>query len=375
MSSDISTATRARYTIKSVFAAAAKRNASDIYLAPNNLPILRIKNQFHKIAAGDDPTPMTSEECNALILSSMNEAQQAEFQRKMDFDYALNLEGIGRFRVNVFQASGSYELVARYVAGTPMPLAELGLPDVIEDIARDSKTGLILVTGATGSGKTNTLAGVIDYINRTRQNKIITIEDPIEIVHPNKRSSISQRELYADTMDFKAALRAAMRQRPDVILIGEMRDAETVSTAIGASESGHLVLSTLHSVNAQETIARILDFYPQEEQQQIRNLLATTLRAVVSQKLIVDENGKTRPIVEVLREDGRVAKAIRDPELTHDLEQIMEEGKFRQMQTFDGHLTDMVSEGLLTPERAESYSENPDELHKRMKNSGLLMDQ
>lgn len=368
----------ARYTIETIFKTAARNDASDIYLSPNNLPILRIKNDFSKMAVKDkttglkDDTPMTIPECNELILSSMNEAQRDEFERTKDFDYSLELAGIGRFRVNVFQASGGYELVARYVAGTPKPIADLGLPDVITEIAKESKTGLILVTGATGSGKTNTLAGIIDYINTTRQNKIITIEDPIEIVHPNKRSSVSQRELYQDTLNFKAALRAAMRQRPDVILIGEMRDAETVSTAIGASESGHLVLSTLHSINAKDTISRILDFYPQEEQQQIRNLLSATLRAVISQKLIVGEDGKTRPLVEVLREDLRVSDAIRDSDKTHELTDIMNESNFRKMQTFDSHLVEMVEEEILSPERAKGYSENPDELHRTLKSRSLL---
>lgn len=361
-----------RYTINSVFKTAANQKASDIYLAPNSLPILRIKNEFKKIAIEGDQSPMTPQECNELILSSMNSLQQEEFIQKKDFDYAVNIPGIGRFRVNVYQASGAYELVARYVAGSPMPLADLGLPEVVEDIAKESKTGLILVTGATGSGKTNTLAGVIDYINTTRANKIITIEDPIEIVHPQKKSSISQRELYEDTLDFKAALRAAMRQRPDVILIGEMRDAETVSTAIGASESGHLVLSTLHSINAQDTISRILDFYPQEEQQQIRNLLAATMRAIISQKLIVTEEGKTKPLVEILREDLRISDAIRDPEKTHEITSIMEDSTYRKMQTFDGHLIEMVQDGSLSWRRAEQYSENPDELHRRLKNMSLV---
>lgn len=360
-----------RFTITQLFRAAANKNASDIYLSPNNLPLLRIKNKFTKVSPHEGAENMTVEECNELILSSMNPEQQEEFIRVKDFDYGLYLDGIGRFRVNVFQASGAYELVARYVAGEPIPMEKLGLPDVIEEIAQESKTGLVLVTGATGSGKTNTLAGIIDYINGTRQNKIITIEDPIEIVHSNKQSSISQRELYSDTLNFKAALRAAMRQRPDVILIGEMRDAETVSTAIGASESGHLVLSTLHSINAQDTISRVLDFYPLEEQQQIRNLLATTLRAVISQRLIVDEEGNTKPLVEVLRISLRVADAIRDPEKTHEINNIMEESNFEKMQTFDGALEEMVQENMLTVQRAEDYSENPDELHRRLKNLGL----
>lgn len=361
------------YSIESIFRTAAKVVASDIYLSPNSAPILRIKNEFKKVKDSTGVVKkMTKEECNALILSSMRPEQQAEFIEKKDYDYAIELEGIGRFRVNVFQASGAYELVARYISGKPMPIEALGLPDVIEEMAKESKTGLILVTGATGSGKTNTLAAIIDYINRTRQNKIITIEDPIEIVHENKMSSISQRELYADTLEFKAALRAAMRQRPDVILIGEMRDAETVSTAIGASESGHLVLSTLHSINAQDTISRILDFYPIDEQQQIRNLLAATIRGIISQRLIVDNDGKTRPLVEILREDGRIADAIRDPEKTHEISQIMEESSYKNMQTFDSHLMQMVSEEYLTSERAEAYSENPNELHRSLKNASLL---
>jgi len=356
------------YTIDSVFRTAAKLDASDIYLTPHSMPILRIKNEFKKIGGH----PLTVEQCNALILSSMTPEQQAEFIEKKDYDYAINLDGIGRFRVNVYVASGAYELVARLVAGTPRDITTLFLPQSIIDIADKERSGLIVVTGATGSGKTSTLAGVIDRINETRATKIVTIEDPIEIVHKNKKSSVSQRELYADTLSFSAALRAAMRQRPDVILIGEMRDAETVSTAIGASESGHLVLSTLHSINAMDTIGRILDFYPQDEQQQIRNLLSSTLRAVISQRLVVTDEGQTRPLVEVMTQTLRVQEAIRDPEKTHDLNQIMDESAYDGMQTFEGHLIQMVSDGILSPERALGYAENRHEMERKMKQTSLM---
>lgn len=361
-----------RYTIPNVFKAAVVQGASDIYLTPDNYPLLRVKDKFVPLTEGTSQLKMSRTECDELVLSSMNSEQQAEFIREKDFDFGLDLENIGRFRVNVYFANGAMELVARHVNGRPIPLEKLRLPSVITDIAEKSKTGLVLVTGATGSGKTNTLAGIIDHMNNNFYKKIVTIEDPIEIVHESKVSSVSQRELYDDTKEFHKALRAAMRQRPDVILIGEMRDAETVNTAIGASESGHLVLSTLHSVNAQETISRVLDFYPQEEQQQIRNLLAATLRAVISQKLIVDDEGKTRALVEVLREDMRVADAIRDPEKTHMLSEIMEESSYTKMQTFDSHLIEMVEDGVLSPKRAEAYSENPSELHKKLKYRGLI---
>ncbi|MBC9704774.1 MAG: PilT/PilU family type 4a pilus ATPase [Enterococcus sp.] len=356
------------FTIENIFAAAAKNGASDIYLTPNSLPILRIKNEFKKIK-GEILTPS---DCNELILSSMTPEQQEEFIRERDYDYAVNLENIGRFRVNVFVAQGAYEMVARLVAGTPKDITTLGLPEVITEIADRERTGLILVTGATGSGKTMTLAGIIDRINATRAAKIITIEDPIEIVHPNKRSSVSQRELYADTKNFSSALKGAMRQRPDVILIGEMRDAETVSTAISASESGHLVLSTLHSINAMDTVGRILDFYPQDEQQQIRNLLSSTLRSIISQRLIVSEEGQTKPLCEVLVQSGRVADAIRDPDKTHDLNHIMEESNFEKMQTFNKALENMVADEILSAERSMEYSDNPHELKRALKQNGLL---
>lgn len=361
-----------RYTIEKVFRLAAVQNASDIYLAPNNYPLLRIKNEFYPVTTPDNQGFMTPEECNELILSSMTKEQQKAFIEEKDFDYGLDLEGIGRFRVNVLFANGCMEMVARYVNGKAIPLEELGLPDVVTQIADTTKTGIIIVTGATGSGKTNTLAGIIDRINSTQQKKIITIEDPIEIPHVNKLSSISQRELFKDTKDFKSALRGAMRQRPDVILIGEMRDAETVDTAIGASESGHLVLSTLHSVNAEETINRLLDFYPAEQQQQVRNLLAATMRAVISQRLIVDEEGKTRPLVEILREDLRVSDAIRDPDKTHHIKDLMTQSTHSRMQTFDSHLLEMVEEGYLSPQKALKYSEAPDELKRNLKNQGLM---
>lgn len=356
------------YTIANIFSAAARVEASDIYLTPNSLPILRVKNEFKKLKG----EPLTVSECNELILSSMTPEQQEEFIRERDYDYALNLDGIGRFRVNVFVAQGAYELVARLVAGKPKDITTLGLPDVITEIADKERTGLILVTGATGSGKTMTLAGIIDRINATRPAKIITIEDPIEIVHANKRSSVSQRELYADTKNFSSALKGAMRQRPDVILIGEMRDAETVSTAISASESGHLVLSTLHSINAMDTVGRILDFYPQNEQQQIRNLLSSTLRSIISQRLVVSEEGQTRPLCEVLVQSGRVADAIRDPDKTHDINHIMEESTFEKMQTFNQALERMVEDEVLSADRAATYSDNPHELNRALKQSGLL---
>lgn len=356
------------YTIESVFRTAARLDASDIYLTPHSLPILRVKNEFKKIQGH----PLSIEECNALILSSMTPKQQEEFIQNKDYDYAINLPDIGRFRVNVYVASGAYELVARLVAGTPRDITTLFLPESITDIADKERSGLIVVTGATGSGKTSTLAGIIDRINATRATKIVTIEDPVEIVHKNKRSSVSQRELYADTNSFSTALRAAMRQRPDVILIGEMRDAETVSTAIGASESGHLVLSTLHSINAMDTIGRILDFYPQDEQQQVRNLLSSTLRAVISQRLVVDDEGQTRPLVEVMTQTLRIQEAIRDPEKTHDLNEIMNESAYDNMQTFEGHLIHMVSDGILSPERALGYAENRHEMERKLKQSSLL---
>lgn len=356
-----------QYGYKEVFRAVAEMKASDLYLAPNSRPILRVKDRFIGIK-GD---PLTVQECNQMILDTMNEKQQEQFLQTLDLDYALELDNIGRFRVNVFVASGAYELVARLVATEVPTLTQLGLPLYIENIAKDAKSGIILVTGATGSGKTSTLAAMIDYYNANMEKKIITIEDPVEILHHNKKSSISQRELYKDTHAFDIALRAAMRQRPDIIFVGEMRDKETVSTAINASESGHLVLSTLHSINAQETITRILDFYPINEQQQIRNLISQTLRAVICQKLIRDKDDNTRPLIEIMTKSLRTQEAIRDPEKTHDLYDIMNSSSYENMQTFDTHLISMVSDDLITPQYAIEHSESPEKIKRELKSMGL----
>lgn len=355
------------YGYKQVFALAVEHKASDIYLAPHKQPILRIKNRFTPVS-GD---PMTVEECNQMILDTMTEKQQHDFINDLDIDYGLAIEGIGRFRVNVFTACGAYELVARPVADNPPTIDELGLPPGIEFITKASKSGIIVVTGATGSGKTSTLAAMINYMNTHMEKKIVTIEDPIEIIHASKKSSISQRELYKDTKTFDVALRAAMRQRPDVILIGEMRDRETVNTAINASESGHLVLSTLHSINAQETIARILDFYPLDEQQQVRNLLAQTVRGIVAQKLIVDKHDKTRPLIEIMTQSLRTQEAIRDEHKTHGLNDIMKASRYENMQTFDDHLLAMISDDIIHPKQAIAYSENAEKMARELKNQGV----
>lgn len=357
-----------QYTLIDVFKVVAKRNASDLYVTPNSPPLLRIKNDFHPIKSD----PLTVEECNKLILDTMLPAQQEEFIREKDFDYALNIPGVGRFRINVYQASGAYEMVARLIAENPRPLGDLFLPEKIGKIVEKHHNGLIVVAGATGSGKSSTLAGMIDLINSTQKKKIVTIEDPIEIVHKNKLSSISQRELYADTNDFKVALKSAMRQRPDVILIGEMRDKDTVTTALNAAESGHLVFSTLHSINAQETIARILDFYPVNEQQQIRNLLAQTIRAIICQRLIVNNDNETRPLVEIMTQNLRTKEAIRDEEKSHNLHEIMKSGTIDHMQTFESHLIEMVSDDILTAEMALKYTDNADELKREFRNARLI---
>lgn len=370
------------FTMHGILVTAVTKKASDIYLSPHSAPILRIQNEFRPITlveGGDDT--LSVKECNALIESIMTEEQRTHFKENKDYDFAYGISYMdandipqqARFRINVFFAQKAYELVARVIPSAPQSVSELMLPPIIRDIILKNASGMILVTGTTGSGKSSTLASMIDLVNTKQRKKITTIEDPVEILHRNKLSSISQRELYTDTKSFAVALRAALRQRPDVILIGEMRDKETIETALRAAESGHLVLSTLHSLNAQETINRILDFYSAGEQPHIRNMLAETLRAVICQKLIPDNNNKIRPIVEIMLppKNIRIGDAIRDPEKTYLLRSIINVSSRDGMQTFEDNLFRLVSENLVTPEVALKYSESRDELQTRFKKNGI----
>ena len=261
-----------------------------------------------------------------------------EFDSENEVDFSYSVEGLGRFRVNAFMQRGSISIVMRAIPVIIKAVDELGLPEVVTQLAEEER-GIILLTGTTGSGKSTTLAAMIDHMNRTMSKHIVTIEDPIEFLHRDRNSIINQREVGQDTASFKRALRRVLRQDPDVILVGEMRDEETVHTALSAAETGHLVLSTLHTVDASETINRIIDFFPPHQQQQARAMIAGTLKGIVSQRLVrtADGNGRVA-CCEILVMTGRVHDMILDPKLTGQLPEVIAEGAYYGMQTFDQHL-------------------------------------
>jgi twitching motility protein PilT len=279
---------------------------------------------------------------------------------------------VGRFRVNVFRQRGSISLVMRRLRFGGPTFDELHLPDVVRSLAEEPR-GLVLVTGPTGSGKTTTLAAMIEHINRTKQGHIVTIEDPIEVLFRDDQSSINQREVGNDTESFESALRAALRQDPDVILIGEMRDTDTVRAALQAAETGHLVLSTLHTVNATETVNRVLDFFPPHQQQQIRLTLAGALKGIVCQRLVPTADGGRIPSVEIMVNTGRIAERIADPDKTSQIHDLIAEGRFYGMVTFDQSLVALVSSGQVDAAAALETSSSPHDFQLMLQQAGLAV--
>ena len=281
------------------------------------------------------------------------------FDTENEIDFSFSIENLSRFRVNAFRQRGSISIVARVIPYAVRTVEELGLPPVVSDLA-DEERGLILLTGTTGSGKSTTLAAIIDHINETQREHIVTIEDPIEYLHKDRNSIINQREVGMDTASFSRAMRRVLRQDPDVILIGEMRDEETVRTALSAAETGHLVLSTVHTLDAAESINRILDFFPQHEQSQARAMLAGTLKGVVSQRLVPTVDGDGRVAVcEVLRMTGRARDMVIDPEQTDRLREVIAEGEYYGMQTFDQALLRHYKAGRISMEDALRVATSP----------------
>jgi twitching motility protein PilT len=283
----------------------------------------------------------------------------AEFDREHEVDFAYSVEGLARFRVNAFLQRGSVSIAARVIPYAVRTIDELGLPPVISELA-DEERGLILLTGTTGSGKSTTLAAIIDQINETKSRHIVTIEDPIEYLHTDRTSIINQREIGMDTASFSRAMRRVLRQDPDVILIGEMRDEETVRIALSAAETGHLVLSTVHTLDAPESVNRIIDFFPQHEQTQARAMLAGTLKGIVSQRLVPtpDRDGRIA-VCEILRMTGRARDMITDPEQTGRLREVIAEGEYYGMQTFDQALLRHHQAGRVTMEDALRVATSP----------------
>jgi len=307
-----------------------------------------------------DSVPLTGEDTEALLREMLTDPEHLrEFAAENEVDFSYALAGLARFRVNAFRQRGSVSLVMRAIPERIKSIEELNLPPVIRTLAEEER-GIILLTGTTGSGKSTTLAAIIDHINSTMTKHVVTIEDPIEFLHTDKRSVINQREVGQDTASFRRALRRVLRQDPDVILVGEMRDEETVQTALSAAETGHLVLSTVHTIDATETINRILDFFPPHQETQARAMVAGTMKGIISQRLVPTPDGTGRVAVcEILTMTGRARDMISDPEQTGRLAEVIAEGEYYGMQTFDQALLGHLNAGRVDMEQALKAASSP----------------
>ncbi len=342
-----------------------EKKASDLHVKVGVPPILRIDGRLVPL---ETEKRTSQEDALTVALSIMNNAQKARFKEKNELDMAYAVPGLGRFRVNVFQQRGSVGMVFRQVPAKILNFDDLMLPVVLQKVAGEQR-GLILVTGTTGSGKSTTLAAMIDYINTTRTANIITIEDPIEFLHRDKKSIVNQREIGSDTFSFSDALRSSLRQDPDVILVGEMRDFETISTALTAAETGHLVLSTLHTLDAAETINRIITVFPPYQQKQVRMQLASVIKGIISQRLVARADGNGRvPAVEVMLGTLSVREAIIDDSKTRQVPTIIAQGMIHYgMQTFDQSLLMLYKKGHITYDEALLTASNPDDFALKVK--------
>ena len=355
--------------IKEFFTKMVETEASDLYLTVARPPMYRIEG---KISSGGDHS-FTPDEIRALAMSMMNEKQQREFAETLEMNMAMSLPGVSRFRVNIFQQRGSVGMVIRRIKADVMSLDELGLPDILKDIVM-SKRGLVLMVGATGSGKSTSLAAMIDHRNATEFGHIITIEDPIEFVHRHKNSIVTQREVGFDTHSFQNALKNTLRQAPDVILIGEIRDTETMEAAITFAETGHLCLGTLHSNNANQAIERIMNFFQLERHAQIYLQLSLNLRSIISQRLVPSVDGKRTAALEILIDTPRIKDLIKKGDVD-TLKEGMEQGVQEGCQTFDQALFALYKDGKITLEQALVNADSANNLRLKIKLAGLKTDE
>jgi twitching motility protein PilT len=334
-----------------------EQGGSDLHLKVPSPPIVRIDGELHPI---EGATPLTQGDTSAALDQIANQERiREEFEREGEADFSYSIPGFSRFRVNAFRQRGSISMVLRAIPFAIRSIEDLELPPVIRTLAEQPR-GIVLLTGTTGSGKSTTLAAMIDHINSSRPRHVVTLEDPIEYLHNDKQSIINQREVGQDTESFARAMRRVLRQDPDVILIGEMRDEETVRAALSAAETGHLVLSTLHTLDATETVNRIIDFFPPHHQQQARVMLAATLRGAVGQRLVRRAGGEGRAaICEVLVVTGRVQDLILNPNETGRIGEVIAEGEYYGMQTFDQALLKQVMAGHVTEEIALEAASSP----------------
>jgi twitching motility protein PilT len=350
--------------IDTLLRTACENKASDLHLKVGNYPYIRVDGELRPLT---QYSRVSSEEMLNMAFSMMTNRQKQKFKENAELDMAYGVAGLGRFRVNVFQQRGNVGMVLRVIPTKIRTLEELYLPKVVDGICQEYR-GMVLVTGTTGSGKSTTLAAMIDRINSTRTDHIITIEDPIEFLHRDKKGFVNQREVEVDTSSFGNALRAALRQDPDDILVGEMRDLETIQTALLAAETGHLVFSTLHTLDATETVQRIIAVFPPPEQKQIRLQMASTLKAILSQRLLRKSDGIGRvPAVEVLIATEYIRDCIINPDKTRLIHDAIAQGTSQYgMQTFDQSIYDLYSQGLISLEEALANSSNPDEFKLRL---------
>jgi twitching motility protein PilT len=361
-------ASTARLAIEDLIAVVARLGASDLHLKPDSPPILRVHGALGKL---DDYGKLSKEDVLGLLYQMLTDASRLErLHRTGAVDFAYDSDQGIRFRVNAFQERGQFSIACRPVPDFIKSFHDLNLPPVLEQIADDER-GLILVTGTTGSGKSTTLAAILDWINERKSKHIVTSEDPIEFVHRDKKAVMAQREVGRDTPSFHEALRYVLRQGPDVILIGEMRDEETVRTALTAAQTGHLVLSTLHTLDAPETINRIIDFFEPHMQSQVRSMLAGTLNAIISQRLVptADRGGRV-PACEVLRNSARVQAMLLNPDEIVNMHDAIADGGFYGMQTFDQALLHFVQTGQVSLDDALPLSSRPHDFRLLLESGG-----
>jgi twitching motility protein PilT len=355
------------FDVKPALRELVDKEGSDLHLKVGSAPLFRVNGEL-TLDAGCEP--LTREDTERALRDLLpDENKLGEFAQEHEVDFSYEIEGVARFRINAFQQRGATSMVCRAIPHRISTIEELSLPEVVRDLAEEER-GIVLLTGTTGSGKSTTLAAMIDHMNQTMSKHIVTIEDPIEFVHSDKRSAINQREVGMDTASFKRALRRVLRQDPDVILVGEMRDEETVQTALSAAETGHLVLSTIHTVDATESINRMLDFFPPHQHQQARSMIAGTVKGVISQRLVPGADGGRVAVCEILRMTGRARDMILDPDQTGKLVEVITSGGYYGMQTFDQALFGHVKAGRVTFEDAMHVASSPHDFKLLMQADG-----
>jgi len=355
------------FDVKVALRELVEKNGSDLHLKVGSSPLHRVMGE---LLLDERVSALSAEDTEGALRSLLtDETKLDEFAHEHEVDFSFEIENVARFRINAFRQRGLTSLVCRAIPHRISTIDELSLPEVVRELAEEER-GIVLLTGTTGSGKSTTLAAMIDHMNNTMSKHIVTIEDPIEFVHSDKRSAINQREVGMDTASFKRALRRVLRQDPDVILVGEMRDEETVQTALSAAETGHLVLSTIHTVDATESINRMLDFFPPHQHGQARSMIAGTVKGVISQRLVPGADGGRVAVCEILRMTGRVRDMIMDPEQTGKLVEVITSGGYYGMQTFDQALFGHVKAGRVTFEDAMRVASSPHDFKLLMQADG-----